>query len=184
MLGWPSTIHSAIIFPIPGPSAITSAISISGFSDKFLFYGFLSKKENEINTVLKNLSNLNYSIVFFIPAQKINFYIKFFKIYFSNRKILVAKEMTKLHEAFIREDVKTIKSFNSNIKGEFTVVLSKVIENKNNKNIIDESIKKEIKNMLKKYSLKDVVEYISKKEKVSKKVVYSYCLKIKWKKKL
>ena len=167
------------VFPIPGPSAITSAISISGFSDKFLFYGFLSKKENEINTVLKNLSNLNYSIVFFIPAQKINFYIKFFKIYFSNRKILVAKEMTKLHEAFIREDVKTIKSFNSNIKGEFTVVLSKVIENKNNKNIIDESIKKEIKNMLKKYSLKDVVEYISKKEKVSKKVVYSYCLKIK-----
>ena len=67
------------VFPIPGPSAITSAISISGFSDKFLFYGFLSKKENEINTVLKNLSNLNYSIVFFIPAQKINFYILRFK---------------------------------------------------------------------------------------------------------
>ena len=86
--------------------------------------------------------------------------------------------MTKLHEAFIREDVKTIKSFNSNIKGEFTVVLSKVIENKNNKNIIDESIKKEIKKKLKKYSHKDVVEYISKRENLSKKIVYNYCLGI------
>ena len=167
------------IFPIPGSSAITSAISISGFSDKFLFYGFLSKKENEIKTVLKSLTNLDYSIVFFIPAQKINYYIKFFKIYFFNRKILIAKEMTKLHEAFIRDYVKTIKSFDTNIKGEFTVVISKIIENKSNKNIIDESIKKEIKNMLKKYSHKDVVEYISKKEKLSKKAVYNYCLKIK-----
>ena len=167
------------IFPIPGSSAITSAISISGFSDKFLFYGFLSKKENEINTVLKSLSNLNYSIVFFISAKKINYYIKFFKIYFSNRKILIAKEMTKLHEAFIRGDVKTIKPFDSNIKGEFTVVLSKIIENKNNKNIIDESVKKDIKKMLKKYSHKDVVEYISKRENLSKKIVYNYCLGIK-----
>ena len=87
--------------------------------------------------------------------------------------------MTKLHEAFIRDYVKTIKSFDTNIKGEFTVVISKIIENKSDKNIIDESIKKEIKNMLKKYSHKDVVEYISKKEKLSKKAVYNYCLKIK-----
>ncbi len=167
------------IFPIPGPSAITSAISISGFSDKFLFYGFLSKKENEINNTLKNLSNFNYSIVFFIPAQKINYYIKIFKKYFSNRKILIAKEMTKLHEVFIRGDVETIKLFDDDVKGEFTVVLSEKKENKKDKNIIDESVKKEIKKMLKKYSHKDVVEYIAKKEKLSKKIVYNYCLKIK-----
>jgi len=167
------------IFPIPGPSSITSAISVSGFSDRFLFYGFLSKKENEINSVLKNLSSLDYSIVFFISAQKINYYMKFFKIHFANRKILIAKEMTKLHEEFFRGDLKTIKYFNPNIKGELTVVLSKKIDNKYNKNIIEESVKKDIKKMLKKYSLKDVVEYISKKENLSKKIVYSYCLEIK-----
>ena len=44
------------IFPIPGPSAVTTAISISGFSDKFLFYGFLPKTENELKKVLSSLS--------------------------------------------------------------------------------------------------------------------------------
>ena len=51
------------IYPIPGASAVTSAMSICGFSDKYLFYGFLSKKENELNKVLTNLSNINYTIV-------------------------------------------------------------------------------------------------------------------------
>ena len=167
------------IFPIPGSSAITSAVSVSGFDDKFLFYGFLSKKENEVNNSLKKLSNLDYSIVFFVPGQKLNYYIKIFKKYFFNRKIMIAKEMTKLHEEFIRGNVGEIRSFDQSIKGEFTIVLSKKIENKNNKNIIDESIKKEIKKMLRKYSHKDVVEYISKRENLSKKIVYNYCLKIK-----
>ena len=45
------------------------------------------KKENEINSVLKNLKNLDYSIVFFAPGQKLNYYIKFFKKYFFDRKI-------------------------------------------------------------------------------------------------
>ena len=80
------------VHPIPGPSAATSAVSVSGFNDQYLFYGFLTKKENELENVLKNLSNLNYSIVFFIPASKINFYILKFKDYFFDRKILIAKE--------------------------------------------------------------------------------------------
>jgi len=167
------------VFPIPGASAVTSAASVSGFEGKFLFYGFLSKKENEINSVLKNLANLDYSIVFFAPGQKLNYYIKFFKKHFFDRKIMIAREMTKLHEEFIRGDVKEIRSFDQHIKGEFTIVLSKKIENKNNKNIIDESVKKDIKKMLKKYSHKDVVEYISKRENLSKKIVYNYCLGIK-----
>ena len=49
------------IYPIPGPSAVTTAISVSGFSDKYIFYGFLTKKENELNQVLKSLRNINYS---------------------------------------------------------------------------------------------------------------------------
>ena len=61
------------VYPIPGPSAVTAAISVSGFSDKYLFYGFLRKKENELEKCFKNLCNLNYSIVFFIPAQKLIF---------------------------------------------------------------------------------------------------------------
>ena len=70
-------------FPIPGASSIITAMSISGFSDKFLFYGFLPKTEKELNKTLSNLKNEPYTIIFFSPANKINFYISFFKNYFS-----------------------------------------------------------------------------------------------------
>ncbi len=167
------------VYPIPGPSAVTSAISVSGFNDQYLFYGFLTKKENELGKTLKNLCNLNYSIVFFVPASKINFYISKFKKYFLDRKILIAKEMTKLHEDFIRGKVTSIKDLSENLKGELTVVLSEKNKEKNFQQKISESVKIEIKKMLKKYSHKDVVEFVSKKEDLPKKIVYDFCLKLK-----
>ena len=165
------------VCPVPGASAATSAFSISGFKDQYLFYGFLTKKENQLDLTLKNLCNLEYSIIFFIPAKKINFYISKFKKYFFDRKILIAKEMTKIHESTIRENVSSIQALPENLKGEFTVVLSHKIKDKNNKNDINDNVKIKIKKMLKKYSLKDVVEFISKKENLSKKMVYDFCLK-------
>jgi len=167
------------VYPIPGPSAATSAISISGFSDQYLFYGFLTKKENELENILKSLHHFKYSIIFFIPALKINFYISKFKKYFLDRKIVIAKEMTKIHEELIRGNVKSIKNLSESLKGELTVVLSEKINEKNIKTEIEESVKIEIKKMLKKYSHKDVVEFISKKEKLPKKIIYNYCLKLK-----
>tara|TARA_B100000700_G_scaffold307972_1_gene385075 strand:- start:912 stop:1760 length:849 start_codon:yes stop_codon:yes gene_type:complete len=167
------------VHPIPGSSAVTSGISISGFSDQYLFYGFLSKKDNEVERTLKNLCNLNFTIIFFIPALKINFYLLKFKKYFLDRRIVIAKEMTKIHEEFIRGKVKTIKNLPSNLKGELTVILSKKTIAKYNKNEFSESVKIEVKKMLKKYSHKDVVEYISKKESLPKKLIYDYCLKLK-----
>ena len=167
------------IYPIPGSSAVTPAVSISGFSDQYLFYGFLTKKENELKKVLNNLSNLDFSIVFFIPASKINFYILKFKNYFLDRKIVIAKEMTKIHEEFIRDSVLSIKNLPESLKGELTVVLSEKIKERNIEKEIDESVKIEIIKMLKKYSHKDVVEFISKKENLPKKMVYDFCLKLK-----
>jgi 16S rRNA (cytidine1402-2'-O)-methyltransferase len=166
------------VHPIPGPSAVTSAVSVSGFSDQYLFYGFLTKKENELDKVLKSLCNLDYSIIFFIPASKINFYISKFKNYFFDRKILIAKEMTKIHEDFIREKVASIKVLSENLKGEFTVVLSEKNKEKNIQKEINESVKIDVKKMLKKYSHKDVVEFISKKENLPKKMIYNFCLKL------
>ena len=167
------------VHPIPGSSAVTSAFSVSGFSDQYLFYGFLTKEENKLESILKNLSNLDYSIIFFIPASKINFYISKFKKYFFGRKIVIAKEMTKIHEKFIRGKVESIENFTEPLRGELTIVLSEVIKKKNIKKEINESVKIEIKKMLKKYSHKDVVEFVSKKENLPKKVIYNYCLKLK-----
>ena len=166
------------IYPIPGSSAVTSAVSASGFSDQYLFYGFLTKKKNELKNILKSLCNLNYSIVFFIPASKINFYISQFKTYFFDRKIVIAKEMTKIHEEFIRGEVESINNLSKTLKGELTIVLSEKIKAKNIKKEINESVKIDIKKMLKKYSHKDVVEFISKKENLPKKMIYNFCLKL------
>ncbi len=167
------------IYPIPGPSSVTAAISVSGFKNQYFFYGFLPKKKNEIDNIFKNLCNLNYSIIFFVPSLKINFYLPMFKKFFFDRKIAIAKEMTKLHENYIRDYVSSIKNLPEDFKGELTVVLSEKINEKKNKQIIEESVKIEIKEMIKRYSHKDVVEFISKKENLPKKIVYSYCLKFK-----
>jgi len=165
------------IYPVPGASSITASISIAGFNDRFVFYGFLPKTEKELLKILLRLKDLDFSIIFFIPGNKINFYLIFFKKYFAGRKILIAREITKLHETFYRDSLDKIKLFTSPLKGELTVVIS----NKLNKDVYldDSEIRNQAMKYLKKYTLKDVVELIAKKENVSKNKVYEICLDIK-----
>ena len=165
------------ISPIPGVSSITTAISVTGFKDQFLFYGFLPKTINELEKVLLGLSQNEYAQVFFIPAIKINFYIKSFKKFFADRKIVIAKEITKIHEAFIRDDISRLKLFNSPIRGELTVVISEKITKV--KTIDEKKIVNKIKKYLKNYSLKDTVNLVVETEKINKKKIYDLCLKIK-----
>ena len=165
------------ITPVPGVSSVISAVSVSGFKDQFLFYGFLPKTQNELDKVLNSLSQSDYAQVFFIPSKKINIYIKNFKKHFSGRKIVIAKEMTKIHEAFIRENIDDLKLFENNLKGELTIVIS---ENVKKAKIFDEEkIVNKKKKYLKKYSLKDTVNLILETEKINKKIIYKLCLKIK-----
>ena len=165
------------VIPIPGVSSITSALSVSGFKDKFLFYGFLPKTEKELEKVLSALSQSDYTQIFFVPSKKINFYIKYFKTFFLGRNILIAKEITKIHETFFRDKIEKLKIFKSPVKGELTVVISE----KNSRSQIynEEKIVNKIKKYLKKYSLKDTVNLILETEKINKKKIYALCLKIK-----
>ena len=162
------------IKPIPGVSAITSAMSVSGFSDKFLFNGFLPKREKELERMLQILSNQKFSQVFFIPAIKINFYLKIFKKYFSGRKLMIAKEISKIHESFFRDEIDKIKLFKTELKGELTVIISE--KNTSKETFNEEAIVNKVKKYLKKYSLKDTVDLILETEKISKKKVYQLCL--------
>jgi len=165
------------VTPIPGASSITAAMSISGFNDQFLFYGFLPKTINELEKVLDSLSNNNFTQVFFIPAKKINFYLNSFKKYFSGRKIIIAKEITKIHEEFYREDVDKLNMMSNSFKGELTVIISNQ-ESSVNK-FDEEKIVNKAKKYLKKYSLKDTVDLILETEKINRKKIYNLCLKIK-----
>ncbi len=169
--------HKIKIYPIPGASSITSAMSISGYDDKFLFYGFLPKKDKEVEKILSKLKDINFSIIFFVPGIKINFYLKKFKSFFTGRDLLIAREMTKMHETFYRNSVDLVELFQPPPKGELTIVIYKKYNN--NKTVTDFNIKNQAVTYLKKYSMKDVVELISKREQISKKKVYEICLKIK-----
>ena len=172
--------NNIALHPIPGPSAVTSALSVSGFDEKFLFYGFLPNSESQIKNEIKNLCDFPYSIIFFVSSNKINKVIKIFKMFFSERKIMIAKEMTKIYESFIRNDVNSLDISKYNLKGELTVTVSNKFNiKKKNLNQLGESVKSEIKLMLKKYSNKDVSNFISKREKISKKIIYDYCISLK-----
>ena len=166
------------IYPIPGPSAVTTAVSVSGFSDKYFFYGFLPSTLNETEKVFNLLSNLESSIVFFISSKKINKIIEKLKIFFSDRNIVICRELTKLYEEIIRLPISEIKPFKILLKGELTVVISEKNSKIKSKNL-DESDKKLIKKLLNKMSVKDIVKLLTKNKNISKKKIYEYYLSLK-----
>ena len=164
---------------IPGPSAVISAVSISGFSDKFYFYGFFPEKNKILNDDFKVLSKLDCSIVFFVSAKKLNKTIPIFKKYFSGRKILICKEMTKLYEEFFREDIDNLEIFEKNFKGELTVVISEIKTVKITSQKLSESDKDIIKKINNKLTVREIVDLISRSNDIPKKEIYNYCIKLK-----
>ena len=167
------------IIPIPGASAVISAVSISGFSEKFFFYGFFPEKDKILKEDLENLSKLNSSIVFFISPKKINKNIHLIKKNFVGRKILICREMTKFYEEYKRSKVEDLEPLKSNLKGELTIVISEKIHDKKASQTLDESDKRLIKAMINKLSIKEITDLIIRKNDISKKIIYDYCLKIK-----
>ena len=167
------------IVPIPGSSAVITAVSISGFSEKFFFYGFFPEKNKILFEDLEILSKLKSSIVFFISPRKINKIIPFIKKNFKGRKILICREMTKFYEEFVRSEVEELELFNDNLKGELTIVISEKKYDKKASHILSESDKRIVKKMINKLSIKEISNLIHQNNKISKKIIYDYCLKIK-----
>ena len=167
------------IFPLPGPSAVSTAASISGFSEKYFFYGFFPSKLKDIKNDLKFLTQLNSSIVFFISPKKVNKAIPFIKNNFSGRDILICREMTKFYEEYLRYKVDDLNLIDENLKGELTIVISEKKKIKKSSLLLSESDKNNIKKMIKKLSIKEIVNLISQNNSVPKKKIYNFCLKLK-----
>ena len=167
------------IYSVPGPSAVSAAISVSGFSDKYLFCGFLPEKKNVIDKLFNSVSDLNYSIVFFISPKKIKKIFDLIKKHFLDREILICREITKFHEEYIRCSVKNLSETSISIKGEITVVISEDNNLEKKLNHLEESDKKKIQKFIKKMTIKNIIREINKTKNISKKLIYDYCLKIK-----
>ena len=167
------------IFPIPGASAVSAAISISGFSDNFYFCGFLPEKQKQIKKLFTNLSLLESTIVFFISPNKLDKRINDLKEFFFNRDIIICREITKYHEEYIRTSVKELSNINFSRKGEVTVVISEAKKERLSFKELQESDKKKINKLIKKMSIKDIVKKVSENREISKKLIYNYCLEVK-----
>ena len=167
------------IFPIPGPSAVATAISISGFSDKFLFCGFFPNKKQQLINELKKISEFQNSIVFFISPKKINKIIPEIKKYFKGRRIVFCREITKIYEEFIRTNIDELELFKKEPKGELTVVISEKKISKNISQKLSESDINIIEKMINKFSTKEITDFISQTSNAPKKAIYDYCIKLK-----
>ncbi len=167
------------IIPLPGPSAVTTAMSVSGFDEKYLFYGFFPNKDKLIKEELDRLSKLNICLVFFVSPKKINKIIPYLKKYFKKRKILICREISKYYEEFIRSNLEELQKFKKEPKGEITIVISEKKFEKKTSQSLSESDKRNIKTMMDKLSTREITDIISQKSEVTKKEIYNYCLKLK-----
>ena len=167
------------ITPIPGPSAVAAAVSMSGFSEKFIFYGFLPEKKQALVSVFNKISKFDETCVFFVSSKKVNKIIPELKKIFSGRKIIFCREISKIYEEFIRKNVDDLEIFNKELKGELTIVISEKKNNKNHSQELSESDINIIKKMINKLTIKEITEIISQYNDISKKEIYNYCLKIK-----
>jgi len=165
--------------PIPGPSASIAAFSISGFSDKYYFYGFFPENNSEIKNKFESLSKLDCSIIFFISAKKFNRSINVIKKYFFDREVVICKEITKYYEEYFRFKVNKLDLKNINLKGEITLVISGKNNFNKTSNNLTESDKKKINKLIKKFNVKEIVDLIKDGKNISKKEIYNYCLKLK-----
>ena len=157
------------VIPIPGPSAITASMSASGFTDNFYFCGFIPKKNKEIENYLLKLKPIKVCLVFFMPARDLRknseYLIKFFK----KTKFFLAREITKVHETYIRDDIENISNYiDENDKGEMTIIIDNSVTELSQ----DIDLDKEIELLIGKMSSKDIADYLSKKLEINKKSIY------------
>ncbi len=167
------------VIPIPGPSAVASAVSISGFSEKFIFYGFLPEKKQALINAFNKISKFDQTSVFFISPKKVNKIIPELKKNFSGRKIVFCREISKIYEEFIRKNVDDLDILDMESKGELTIVVSEKKIDKNHSKELSESDINIIKKMINKLTIKEITEIISQNKDISKKEIYNYCLKLK-----
>ena len=135
------------IIPLPGANAALTALIASGLETKhFLFYGFLDPKISQKERELEDLINFPYTIIFYESPHKIYDTLKSLYKIFGNRKITICRELTKLHEEFIRTDLLEASKIENNLIGEMVLVVEG--NNKEKSSSIDDESISELYNKL------------------------------------
>lgn len=141
------------IVPLSGASAFLSALIASGLNtEHFFFYGFLKSKPSERLHELETIRNMPYTMLFYESPHRINDTLKDLYRVFGNRKIVIARELSKIHEEFIRTTLKEINENYHQFIGEIVLVVDKapVIETKFDEKEVFDKVNLLIKNGLSK----------------------------------
>ena len=143
------------IIPIPGPSAPITALMSSGISaQKYIFLGFLPEKSSHKIELLEKISKLNLPIIFFVPPHKLLKTIKILKEVFGNRTVVVAREMTKIHEEFKKAPIAELENYFSAPRGEITLIIDVVNKEQLQKEPMDTQKIKDLMKILKTHNMK------------------------------
>jgi len=170
------------ITTIPGPSSIISALQLSGLPiSSFEFHGFIPKNKGGIVSLIQRLKKLETTSVFFISGGRLLIFLENLCEMKMGRNISICKEITKKNERVFRGNagdlIHKLSDDVNNYKGEFVIVVEGNINN--SKKILDKKIEEQIKKLLKKFSLTDVVEIVHKLSSISKKDIYNSALLLK-----
>jgi 16S rRNA (cytidine1402-2'-O)-methyltransferase len=114
------------IVPIPGASALTAALSTSGLpTDRFLFLGFPSPKKEGTKKLLSSLKDEKSTLVFYLPTRRLHSFLQIVLETLGNRRIVIAREMTKIHEEFLRGTAEELAQnlAQKTLKGEATFLI-------------------------------------------------------------
>ncbi|MBI63883.1 MAG: 16S rRNA (cytidine(1402)-2'-O)-methyltransferase [Chloroflexi bacterium] len=161
------------VTPIPGPSAITAALSICPWpSNQFTFLGFLPRKENERKNSIKKINSTNGLIIIFESPHRISETFKNLEEILGDRLIFICRELTKIHEeTFIGTSFEAREKF-SKPKGEFTIIISG--QDSKIEELSDEIILEEIHNArLNKMSGRKIVDHVTSMLSIKRSRVYS-----------
>lgn len=166
------------VIPIPGPSAIITALSASGLStENFSFFGFLPKTKSKQIEFLQDLISRKETMIFYESPKRVKQTLQTFLEIFGNRQIVVSKELTKIYETFFRGTIiEVLSQLNeTNLKGEFVILLEGAKEREVSDVEIEKLLREKIANGL---SKSETVKEISKKFNIKKNRVYQVSLRI------
>ncbi len=171
--------ENIVVKSVPGPSAITAAISVSGISsDQFMFLGFLPRKPVMRKRRIISISHIDSSVVIFESANRINKLLKDLYVLLGNRKISVMREITKFYEENIRGNISEVieQCKNKTLKGEIVVLIEKAETIKpvySNEQLIEM-----LKEMLPKFGVSRASKEIAKKTFIKSDYIYKLALSI------
>ena len=163
------------VIPIPGACAMINALIASGISTKeFTFMGFLPINKKLRKEKLEEIKNSNKTIILYEAPHKILATLKDLKCVLDSRKIVLARELTKIHEEFIRQDIETLINKAESLKGEMILIIEEnlkgnIIQNKYNDLSLEEHYKL-YENQG--YEKKEIIKKIAKDRKISKNEIY------------